>query len=44
MDKTSVAENTRRETKKGLIRTETRMRDLITQYRRRHVIDQIVGG
>ena len=30
VDKTSAAENTRRETKKGLIRKEKRMRDLIT--------------
>ena len=44
VDKTSVAENTRRETEKGLIRKEKRMRDLITQYGRRHVIDQIADG
>ena len=44
MDKTSAAENMRRETEKGLIRKEKRMRDLFTQYRRRHAIDQIAGG
>ena len=44
VDKTSAAKNTRRETKKGLIRKEKRMRDLITQYRRRHAIDQIASG
>ena len=44
VDKTSTLENTRRETKKRLIRKENRMRNLITQYRRGHVIDQIVGG
>ena len=44
VDKTIVVENMRRETKKGLIRKGKRMRDLITQYRRRQAIDQIVGG
>ena len=44
VDKTSATENTWRETEKGLIRKEKRMRDLITQYRRRHAIDQITGG
>ena len=44
MDKTSAAENTRREIEKGLIRKEKRMRDLITQYRRRHAIDQIASS
>ena len=44
MDKTSAAENTRREIEKRLIRKEKRMRDLINQYRRRHVIDQIAGN
>ena len=29
---------------KGLIRKEKRMRDVITQYRRRHGVDQIAGG
>ena len=41
VDKISAAANTRRETYKGLIRKEKRMRDLITQYKRRHAIDQI---
>ena len=44
VDKPSAAENMRRETKKGLIRKEKRMRNPITQYGRRHVIDQIAGG
>ena len=44
VDKTSVFENTQRETKKGLIRKEKRMRNLITQYRRGHAIDQIAGS
>ena len=44
VDKTSATKNTQRETKKGLIRKDKRMRNLITQYRRRHAIDQIVGG
>ena len=44
VDKKSTAENTWKETKKGLIRKEKRMRNLITQYRRRHVIDQIANG
>ena len=35
VDKTSAAENIRRETKKGLIKKEKRMRDLITRYKRR---------
>ena len=36
--KTSASKNTRRETKKGLIRREKRMRNLITQYRRGHAL------
>ena len=44
VDKTSAPENTWRETKKRLIRKGKRMRNLITQYRRGHAIDQIVGG
>ena len=44
VDKTSALENTRREIEKRLIRKEKRMRNLITQYRRGHVIDKIVGG
>ena len=44
VDKTSASENMGRETKKGLIRKEKRMRNLITQYRRGHAIDQIAGG
>ena len=44
VDKTSATEDTRKETEKGLIRKEKRMRDMITQYRRRHAIDQITGG
>ena len=44
VDKTSAAENIRKETKEGLIRKEKRVRDLITQYRRRHAIDQIANG
>ena len=44
MDKTNASENTRRETKQGLIRKEKRIRNLITQDRRGHVIDQIAGG
>ena len=43
VDKTSAFENTRRETKQGLIRKEKRMRNLITQDRRGHAIDQIAG-
>ena len=42
--KTSVPENTRRETKKKLIRKEKRMRNLITQYIRGHAINQIAGS
>ena len=44
MDKTSASENTQRETKKGLIRKEKIMRNLITQCKRGHAIDQIIGG
>ena len=44
MDKTSASENTQRETKKGLIRKEKRMRNLITQDIRGHAIDQIAGN
>ena len=44
VDKTSASENTQRETKKGLIRKEKRMRYLITQYKRGHMIDQIASG
>ena len=44
VDKTSASENTRRETKQGLIMKEKRMRNLITQNRRGHAIDQIAGG
>ena len=44
VDKTSATKNTRRETERGLIRKEKIMRDLITQYKRRHVIDQIASG
>ena len=44
VDKTSASENTRRETKQGLIRKEKKMRNLITQNRRGHAIDQIAGG
>ena len=44
VDKTSAPENTWRETKKRLIRKEKRMRNLITQYKRGHAIDQIAGG
>ena len=43
-DKTSASENTRRKTKKGLIRKGKRMRNLITEDRRGHAIDQIAGG
>ena len=43
VDKTSASENTRRETKQGLIRKEKRTRNLITQDRRGHAIDQIAG-
>ena len=43
-DKTSASEITRRETKMGLIRKEKRMRNLITQDKRGHAIDQIAGG
>ena len=43
VDKTSASENSRSETKKGLIRKEKRMRNLITQYKRGHAIDQIAG-
>ena len=42
VDKISATKNTQRETEKGLIRKEKRMRNLITQYRR-HAIDQIAG-
>ena len=44
VDKTSATENTPRETNKGLNRKEKKMRDLITQCRRRHAIDKIAGG
>ena len=44
VDKTSASKNTRRETKKGLIRRDKRMRNLITQDRRGHAIDRIAGG
>ena len=44
VDKTSASENTQKKTKKGLIRKEKRMRNLITQYKRGHAIDQIAGG
>ena len=44
VDKTSASENTRRETEHGLIRKEKRMRNLITQVRRGHAIEQIAGG
>ena len=44
VDKTSASENTRRETIQWLIRKEKRMRNLITQDRRGHAIDQIAGG
>ena len=44
VDKASAPENTRRETKKRLIRKEKRMRNLITQYRGGHAIDQIASG
>ena len=43
-DKTSAPENTRREVEKRLIKKEKRMKNLITQYRRGHVIDQIIGS
>ena len=44
VDKTSTSENTWRETKQGLIRKEKRMRNLITQDRRGHAINQIASG
>ena len=44
VDKTSTVENMWRETKQGLIRKEKRIKNLITQDRRGHTIDQIVGG
>ena len=44
VDKTSASRNMRRETKKVLIRKERRMRNLITQGRIGHAIDQIAGG
>ena len=44
VDETSASENTLRETKKRLMRKENRIRNLITQYKRGHAIDQIVGG
>ena len=44
VDKTSATEDMWREIEKGLIRKEKIMRDLITQYKRRHAIDQIAGG
>ena len=44
VDKTSASENKRRETKQGLIRKEKRMKNLITQDRRGHEIDQIASG
>ena len=43
VDKTSAPKNMWRETKKRLIRKEKRMKNLITQYKRGHVIDQIAG-
>ena len=43
VDKTSASENTQRETNKGLIRKDNRMRNLITHNRRGHTIDQIAG-
>ena len=44
VDKTSAPENMRRETEKWLIGKEKRMRNLVTQYRRRHAIYQIASG
>ena len=44
VDKTSAPENIRMETKKRLIRKDKRMINLITHYRRGHVIDQITGS
>ena len=44
VEKTSASENTLRETKQGLIRKEKRMKNLITQDKRGHVIDQIASG
>ena len=45
VDKTSTSKNMRRETKKGLIRKiRELMRNLITQDRRGHVIDQMTSG
>ena len=44
VDKKSAVEDKQRETEKGLVRKEKRMRDLIIQYRRRHVIDKIASG
>ena len=43
VDKTSAPKNMWRETKKRLIKKEKRMKNLITQYKRGHVIDQIAG-
>ena len=43
VDKTSAPKNPQRETEKRLIWKEKRMRNLITQYRRGHAIDQIVS-
>ena len=44
VNKTRASENRRREKKQGLIRTDKRMRNLITQEKRGHTIDQIAGG
>ena len=44
VDKTSASENKWRETKKGLVRKEKIMRNLITQDRREHAIDQIANN
>ena len=44
VEKTSASKSTWRETIKGLSRKEKRTRNLITQYRRGHAIDQIVDG
>ena len=43
VNKTSAPKNMRSVTEKRLIRKEKRMRNLITQYRRRHAIDQIAS-
>ena len=44
VDKTNAPENMWRETKKRLIRKKKRIKNLITQYRRGHTINQIAGG